>query len=84
MSDSESETWHAILKPVEVKCYSGYTYAQQPRSFLWLGKEYEVSFIQKEWQEPSKRFFQIRTQDERLFELCYNENQDQWLVTELA
>lgn len=84
MSDSEFENWHAGLKPVEVKCYSGYTYAQQPRSFLWLGKEYEVFHIKKEWQEPGKRFFQVRTEDERLFELCYNEKQNQWSITELV
>lgn len=65
-----------------VRCYSGHIYAQRPESFLWLGKEYKVSAIEKEWQEPGRRrLFQVRTQDEKLFKLCYNEAEDQWSVT---
>ena len=62
---------------LQVKCYSGHTYAQRPESF-WLDKEYKISRIEDEWQEPSKKFFRVLTEDEMLFELCYNEAQDQW------
>ncbi len=67
----------------KVKCYSGYTYPQEPKSFLWQGEEYKVFSIEKEWQEPGRKFFKIRTKDERVFELCYNQIEDQWLGTEL-
>lgn len=71
---------HQLAK---VKCYSGYKYPQKPKSFSWQDREYEVSSIEKEWQEPGKKFFKVRTEDERLFELCYNQVEDQWLGTEL-
>lgn len=67
----------------KVKCYSGYSYPQKPEFFCWQDKEHEVSRIEKEWQEPGKKFFKVRTEDERLFELCYNQINDQWSVIEL-
>ena len=68
---------------IKVKCYSGQTYAERPRSFTWEGIEYEVEEIEKEWQEPGERHFQVRTRDNKLFQLCYNETQDHWSLTEL-
>ncbi|MDH5781634.1 MAG: hypothetical protein OEZ07_03575 [Dehalococcoidia bacterium] len=68
---------------IKVKCYSGQTYAERPKSFLWEGVEYEVEEIEKEWREPGERHFQVRTRDNKLFQLCYNESQDQWSLTEL-
>ena len=69
---------------VEVNCYSGHTYAERPRSFLWQGAEYEVEEIEKAWQEPGKKCFRVRTRDNKLFQLCYNERQKQWSLTELV
>ncbi len=69
---------------IKVKCYSGHTYAEEPRSFLWEGMEYEVEKIEKSWQEPGERHFQVRTKDNRLFQLCYNESQKQWTLIELV
>ncbi len=67
----------------EVKCYSGYTYAQEPRSFVWEGKELEIKSVQKAWQEPGKRLFRAVAQDGKLYELCYNEADDRWSATEI-
>jgi len=66
------------LNKIQVKCYSGHTYAQRPQSFIYMDKEHKISRIEKEWLEPGKRFFRVTTEDEKLFELCYNEAQDQW------
>ena len=63
---------------LKVSCYSGYTYAEEPRSFSWQGIEYEVDKVEKTWQEPEKRCFQVSTRDDRLFNLCYNETEKQW------
>jgi hypothetical protein len=71
------------LNNLEVNCYSGQTYAERPKSFIWEGIEYEVEEIEKEWREPQERHFQVRTRDNKLFQLCYNESQDQWSLTEL-
>jgi len=68
------------LNNLKVNCYSGHTYAQRPRSFLWEGTEYEVEEIEKEWLEPGKRYFQVRTGDNKLFKLCYNEEEDRWSI----
>ncbi len=69
---------------LEVNCYSGHTYAQEPRSFRWQGTGYEVAEIEKAWQEPGKRYFKVRTGDNKLFQLCYNEVPEQWSLLELV
>jgi len=69
---------------VQVQCYSGHIYAQRPKSFLWLNREYEILKVEREWQEPGKRIFKVLTGDERAFELCYNEVQGQWSAIELV
>jgi hypothetical protein len=66
------------LDKIQVKCYSGHTYAQRPESFIWLGDEHKIARVENEWLEPGKRFFEVVTEDEKVFQLCYNETQDQW------
>ena len=68
----------------KVNCYSGHTYAERPKSFLWHGIEYEVEEIERAWQEPGEKHFQIRTSENKLFNLCYNETKDYWSLTELV
>jgi len=46
--------------------------------------EYEVEEIERAWQEPGERYFQVRTKDNNLFKLCYNETEDQWSLIELV
>ena len=69
---------------LKVDCYSGHTYAERPRSFEWQGIKYEVEEIESTWQEPGTRYFQVRTGDNKLFRLCYNETENQWSLTELV
>ena len=66
------------MEEVKVKCYSGSTYADRPQSFLWQGRQNKVSKIEAEWREPGKKFFRVVTEDEKRFELCYNEAHDKW------
>jgi hypothetical protein len=68
----------------EVKCYSGYTYAEYPSSFTWHGAEHEVRKIDKMWREPGERHFRVRVQDDRIFELCYYEREDEWSLIEIT
>ncbi|MFC1956958.1 hypothetical protein ACFLVY_01500 [Chloroflexota bacterium] len=72
------------IAELEVSCYSGHTYAERPRSFVWQGIAYEVAEIEKTWQQPGERCFQVSTRDNRLFNLCYNETRRQWSLTEVA
>jgi hypothetical protein len=72
------------MRIVQVKCYSGYIYAQEPQSFIWQERENRIESIEKAWQEPGKRLFKAVTEDGKLFELCYNETDDQWSAIELT
>ncbi len=67
-----------------VKCYSGHTYAQEPRSFTWEGVECEVAAIEKAWQEPGERHFLVKTGDNKFFQLCYNEAKERWSVIKVV
>ncbi len=70
-------------KNLKVKCYSGYTYAERPESFQWQDVRYDIQKIEKEWFEPGEKHFQVCTCDNKKFQLCYNEKEKQWSLTEL-
>lgn len=46
---------------VHVECYSGYTYAQEPRAFIVSGRRYEISRIIARWRTPSGLAFRIES-----------------------
>jgi hypothetical protein len=69
---------------VKVKCYSGYLYAGEPRSFVWQESELQIESVENARQEPGKRLFRVVTRDGRLFELCYNQATDRWAVAKLV
>ena len=71
------------LNNLKVNCYSGHTYAERPQSFEWQGTEYDVAEIERAWQEPGERYFQVRTRDSKIFKLCYNEAKEQWSIAEM-
>ena len=73
-----------MMRDIQMSCYSGHTYAEEPQSFLWQGVEYNVKEIEKEWREPGKKLFKITTDSGKSFELCYNEASDRWAATELV
>jgi hypothetical protein len=72
------------LNSPTVKCYSGHTYAQEPRSFTHEGVEHEVVTIEKAWREPGGSCFLVKTGDNKFFQLCYNEAEGRWSVKEVA
>jgi hypothetical protein len=43
----------------KVECYSGYTYAQEPRAFEWDGVRYEVVRVVKRWRTPTGPIFRV-------------------------
>jgi hypothetical protein len=70
------------MMQLNVRCYSGHTYAQEPRSFIWGGEEYEVEEIVKAWREPEERHFLVKTGGNKLFQLCYNDVKGRWSLKE--
>jgi hypothetical protein len=77
LTDSSSST-------LTVKCYSGHTYAEEPRSFTLDGAVHEVAAVAKAWREPDRRCFLVRTGDSKLFQLCYNEAIGSWSASEVV
>jgi hypothetical protein len=72
------------LNDLSVKCYSGHTYAQEPRSFEWQGVVYEVEEIVRAWQEPGEKHFLVKTGGNKSFQICYNEANKRWSLTEVV
>ena len=77
MSGTEGEV-------LQVQCYSGHTYAERPDFFIYQGKACRVESVDKDWREPGERHFLVRIGDSKSFELCYNEQVDEWSLKELG
>ncbi len=63
-----------------VECYSGSTYAQEPRALWWQGQRYEVARIIARWRALREVGFRVETESGQPFALPYDENQDRWEV----
>jgi hypothetical protein len=63
-----------------VECHSGFTYAERPIALWWQGERLEIAAVEAQWRIPGGRRFQVRTHDDRLFELFYGELYDEWRI----
>ncbi|MGQ9518464.1 MAG: hypothetical protein ACUVT1_14465 [Anaerolineae bacterium] len=50
-----------FTRAVQVECYSGYTYAQEPRAFVISGRRHEITRITARWRTPSGPAFRIES-----------------------
>jgi len=66
---------------VTVECYSGYTYAQEPRAFVWQGRRLAVTEVARAWRQPEGPCFRVRAEDGRRYDLIYDESTDIWHLT---
>jgi len=66
-----------------VECYSGHTYAQEPRALVWQGQRYPVIRIEQRWRGTTGPVFWVCTASGDRFELQYHERQERWLVRDL-
>ena len=64
----------------KVSCYSGFTYAERPLSFVGNGQTFKITAVENTWIEPGKKHFKVGT-DDTFFELCYDELKYEWSVT---
>jgi len=67
-----------MISPVE--CYSGVEYAEYPVSFEWQGVRLSIAEILARWRHPGGKSFRVRTVDERVFELTYEEESQAWRI----
>lgn len=63
-----------------VECRSGSEYAEHPAALHWEGQRLEIVEISARWRTPAGKFFQVRVQDNRRFELFYSEALDEWQI----
>ena len=68
------------MRSVKVTCHSSHRYAERPMSFTAEGVTYTVSRIETEWLGPGKRYFRIRAENGQFFELCYDDEKDEWFI----
>lgn len=60
--------------------YSGGEYAERPRALKWEGDRLEIVEILDRWRAPGRKGFRVRTSDERVFELIYDELLETWNI----
>lgn len=68
------------MSAVEVECYSGTRYAEQPRAFTWIARRYQVSEIEWAWRGLEGPHFVVRTTGGDRFHLYYEEGADRWHI----
>jgi hypothetical protein len=70
-----------MAEPVE--CQSEYTYAEKPVALTWDGTRREVSEIVAQWRSPDGAHFRVRTADNLVFELAWQEPANQWYIQQI-
>jgi hypothetical protein len=66
-----------------VECYSGHTYAQEPRALVWQGQRYQEVQVKDRWRTPEGPGFRVLTESGELFELHYHEPGKHWTIRAL-
>jgi hypothetical protein len=64
----------------QVECYSGHTYAQEPRAIVWRGRRYSVAQIERRWRCPEGPAFWVNTETGERFQLHYHEATRRWAI----
>ena len=62
----------------QVECYSGHTYAQEPRRFLFGNERLAITEVRRRWREPTGPCFEVLASDGARYILAYDETRDFW------
>jgi hypothetical protein len=65
----------------QVECRSEVTYAERPTAVNWQGQRLLVREVLASWRVPEGMRFRVRTDDDQVFELVFDEASDVWLVS---
>ena len=68
------------LETGRVECYSGHTYAQEPRAIVWQGRRYSVAQVERRWRCPEGPAFWVSTETGERFQLQYHETRRHWAI----
>ena len=63
-----------------VQCHSDFRYAEKPVSFQFAGETYKINRILSEWKSEDGYQFMVFTEQKNIFQLLYDEAQEQWLI----
>lgn len=63
-----------------VECHSGYAYPERPIALYWEGQRLEIAVVEAQWHIPEGNRFRVRTKDNRVFELIYEELNNNWKI----
>ena len=63
-----------------VHCHSGFRYAEKPVSFEYSGEPYKIDQILSEGKSAHGYQFTVITHQKSMFQLLYDETQEQWLI----
>ena len=66
-----------------VECRSDAAYAERPRAFFWLNQRLRVIAVLDRWRSPTGLGFRVRADDEQVYDLEYNVEQDDWHIGQL-
>jgi len=61
-----------------IECYSGHTYAQEPRAFWLEHQRRRVIAVRSRWREPTGPCFDVLADDACAYVLAYDETADCW------
>ena len=68
----------------KVECYSGHTYAQEPRALTWEGQRYVIAEVEARWRLPDGPAYRVRAGSGKRFDLQYYESGDRWTIVPLT
>jgi len=65
---------------IYVDAYSGYKANERPLRFHLDDETYDIASVEDRWQEPNAEYFKVRTIDDKLYLLRYDERADEWTL----
>jgi hypothetical protein len=68
------------MMELHVECYAGYRGEQRPLRFRLGERMFEVKSVEDQWYGPSSRFFRVRADDDNVYILRHEEEQDIWVL----
>lgn len=75
------------LKPIKVKCYSGYKAYERPASFIFQKREYQIEDIESQSivRSPAERAlsrieFRVRLKGGKLCTLIFDVATEEWYI----
>jgi hypothetical protein len=68
------------MENVNVFCRSETDYAERPTSFEWQGRCLRVAQLLQRWRSPRELGFRVMTDDDQIFEVYYDLQNDSWRV----